>query len=102
MAQASEAGPEPISNRRVDVRPLKRRELGLSLVAGLATLVLSTLFLGPWPDLLGDEARRMGQFWWYVEFFKSFVPPGLAFVATLGIILRLQRRTRTADRETGH
>jgi hypothetical protein len=102
MTDASETGAERVPNEPLGVRALSSWELGLSLVGGFATFVLSTIFLGPWPDLLGEEARQMGQLRWYLEFFKSVVPLGLALVVTLGIILFLQRRSLTVERETGH
>jgi hypothetical protein len=42
--------------------------------------------LGPWPDLLDQEARTMGQIRWYLEVLKSFVPVLLALLATAGLV----------------
>jgi hypothetical protein len=73
-------------------RALRSRELVLALAAGAAVFVLSAFGLGPWPDLLGEDARRMGQMRWYVEVFKSLVPPVLALAATMGMIAAFKRR----------
>ena len=56
------------------LRPLERRELFLVIVAGIVAFVVSGIVLSPWPDLLGDEARRMGQFRWCMELLKSPIP----------------------------
>ena len=62
--------------------------------------LLSGMILGPWPVLLGEEARQMGQLRWYAELFKSFVPPALGFGVALGIILFLQKRPLNVERGT--
>jgi len=85
-----------------ELRRLGRWELALAILTGAVTLVLSTVLLGPWPDMFGEEARQMGQLRLYVEFFKPLAPPSLAIVATLGLILLLQRTARDVGRGGSH
>jgi hypothetical protein len=59
---------------------------------------VSGIVLSPWPDLLSDEARRMGQFRWCMELLKSLIPLVAAVGVGLKVGLAFQRRHASKPR----
>ena len=63
----------------------------VALVAGSAVARGTAVLLGPWPDLLSDEAAALGSLGWYVEALKTPFPLlawGLVYVLTKRFLMR--------------
>ena len=64
---------------------------GLALVTGFASARVAAVLVGPWHDLLSDEAAALGQIGWYVEALKTPLPIlvwALVYVVTKRLLLR--------------